>query len=127
VRRAPGRGLRLRPGDVYDPCVPRYVVERAFSRISDEEMLAASVRSLREASEHFPGITWEHSHVCMDGDGGVTTFCVYGAPDEQTVRDHAAAFGGHTIVRIYEILEDVTPDDIRRRAAVPDTAAQQPA
>ena len=33
------------------------------------------------------------------------------------IRDHAEAFGSHTISRIYELLDDVTPAEIRRRAA----------
>ena len=97
--------------------MPRYVVERSFAQISDEDFLAAAVRSDRETVERFPEITWEHSHVCMDEDGGITTFCVYEAPGEETIRRHADAFGSHSVVRIYELLEDVTPQDIRRRAA----------
>jgi hypothetical protein len=47
----------------------------------------------------------------------VLTFCVYGAPNEEMIHEHAEAFGSHTITRIYELLEDVTPAEIRRRAA----------
>jgi hypothetical protein len=46
----------------------------------------------------------------------VLTFCVYGAPNEEMIREHAEAFGSHTVSRIYELLEDVTPAEIRRRA-----------
>jgi hypothetical protein len=97
--------------------MPRYVVERSFAQITDEEFLAAAVRSDQSIAERFPEITWEHSHVCADEDGGFTTFCIYEAPSEEVIRDHADAFGGHTVVRIYELLEDLTPLDVRRRAA----------
>lgn len=97
--------------------MPRYVVERSFAQISDEDFLAAAVRSDRAIVERFPEITWEHSHVCMDEDGGITTFCVYEAPSEATIREHADTFGSHSVARIYELLEDLTPLDIRRRAA----------
>lgn len=96
--------------------MPRYVVERSFAQITDEEFLAAAVRSDRVIVESFPEITWEHSHVCADEDGGITTFCVYEAPSEAMIRAHADAFGGHTVARIYELLEDVTPLDVRSRA-----------
>jgi ligand-binding SRPBCC domain-containing protein len=97
--------------------MPRYVVQRSFAQITDEDFLAAAVRSDRELGERFPEITWEHSHVCMDADGGITTFCIYEAPGEETIRQHANAFGSHSIERIYEVLEDLTPDDVRRRNA----------
>src|SRR5215213_9523343 len=101
----------------YDHAMPRFVVERSFAQITDEDFLAAAVRSDRTMTESFPGITWEHSHVCVDESGGITTFCIYEAPDEETIRDHADAFGSHSVARIYELLEDVTPLDVRRKAA----------
>ncbi len=100
--------------------MPRYVIERFFDRITDDDMLAASVRSDRIAAERFPEITWEHSHVVVDDEGAIKTFCVYGAPDEAMIREHADAFGAHSITNVYELVDDVTPEEIRRRA----TAAQ---
>jgi hypothetical protein len=97
--------------------MPRYVIERNFHHISDEDMLAASVRSDRIALERFPEIVWEHSHVVVDDDGSIKTFCIYEAPSEDTVREHADAFGSHSIMKIYELIDDVTPADVRRRAA----------
>jgi hypothetical protein len=97
--------------------MPRYVIERFFDRISDEDMLAATVRSDRIAAERFPEITWDHSHVVVDDNGAIKTFCVYEAPNEQMLRDHAQAFGMHEIYNVYEIADDVTPDDVRQRAA----------
>lgn len=96
--------------------MPRYVIERFFDQISDEDMLAATVRSDRVAAERFPEITWEHSHVVLDDDGAVKTFCIYEAPSEEMVREHADAFGSHMISNVYELVDDVTPEEIRRRA-----------
>jgi uncharacterized protein DUF4242 len=110
---AAGHGLRG-----YDRVtVPRYLIERFFDRISDEDMLAATVRSDRLMAERYPEITWEHSHVVMDDDGAIKTYCVYSAPTETMLREHADGFGAHVITNLYEIVEDVTPDDVRRRAA----------
>jgi hypothetical protein len=94
----------------------RYLIERNFGAISDDDMLAAAVRSDQVATERFPEIVWEHSHIVVGDDGEVLTFCVYGVPNEEMIREHAEAFGSHTVSRIYELLEDVTPAEIRRRA-----------
>jgi hypothetical protein len=59
----------------------------------------------------FPEITWEHSHVIVDDEGLVRTFCVYGAPNEDVVRKHAVALGQHVIDELHEIAGDVSPSD----------------
>ena len=68
-------------------------------------------RSKRIAIEHFPAIVWEHSHVVVDRQGTLKSFCVYDAPDEETVRRHAEMLGAHEVGEVYEIGGDVTPDD----------------
>jgi hypothetical protein len=97
--------------------MPRYVVERFFDKISDDEMLSYAARSDQLMQERFADITWDHSHICVDDAGAITTFCVYDGPDEATIREHAGAFGGHTISRIYEVADEVTPADVRARVA----------
>lgn len=97
--------------------MPRYMIERNFGAISDDDMLAASVRSDQVATERFPEIVWEHTHVVANDQGEIVTFCVYGSPSEEMLREHAAAFGSHVISNLYEIVDDVTPAEIRRRAA----------
>jgi len=101
--------------------MPRYVIERNFGTISDEDMLAASALSGELITERFPEITWEHSHVVATDDGEIVTFCVYGAPTEEMIREHADAFGSHTITNLYELVDDVTPDEISRRVAAAKT------
>ena len=98
-------------------CMGRFLIERNFGAISDDDMLAAAVRSDVTAAERFPDIVWEHSHIVAGDDGEILTFCVYSAPTEEMIHEHAAAYGSHTITRIYELLDDVTPTEIRRRAA----------
>ena len=97
--------------------MPRYVVERNFGGISDDDMLAAASLSDQLITERFPEIDWEHSHVVANDDGEIVTYCVYGAPTEEMIREHAEAFGAHTITNIFEIVDDVTPSEVRRRAA----------
>jgi hypothetical protein len=93
--------------------MPRYVIERNFGLIDDDEMQELAARSKLVGIEQFPDIEWEHSHVCNGGDGGFKSYCVYRAANPDRLRDHATRFGGHVVNAIYEIVGDVTPDDIR--------------
>ena len=90
--------------------MPRYVVERTYS-VEESEVPVVATRSKRIARDDYPQIIWEHSHVVLDKDGTPKSFCVYDAPNEETVRRHADQLGDHSIVAIYEIAGDVTPDD----------------
>jgi hypothetical protein len=90
--------------------VPRYVIERSYT-VEEAEVPVVATRSKRVARDEFPEIVWEHSHVVLDGDGRPKSFCIYSAPDEDMIRRHAELMGDHSIVAIYEIAGDVTPDD----------------
>ena len=90
--------------------MPRYLVERLF-HVSIDEMPMAGRRSKEVAVDKFPEITWEHSHVVVDEEGAVRTYCVYAAPDEEIVHRHAVELGLHDVQRISEIAGDVSPDD----------------
>jgi hypothetical protein len=88
----------------------KYLVERKFS-VGEDQMPEVGRRSKQIAVEQFPEITWHHSHVVVDADGNVKTYCVYEAPNEDAVRRHAAELGLHEVWGVYEIAGDVTPDD----------------
>lgn len=90
--------------------MPRYVIERTYS-VEMDAVPAVATRSKRIGQEDFPEITWEHSHVVLDDEGTPKSFCIYEAPNEEMVREHASRFGDHSIEAIYEIAGDVTPDD----------------
>jgi len=68
-------------------------------------------RSRKVIEDKYPQIVWEHSHVVVDDQGNVKTYCVYDAPDEETVAEHAADLGRHSLDGVYEIAGDVTPAD----------------
>jgi hypothetical protein len=74
-------------------------------------MPAVGRRSRQIVEEELPEITWEHSHVVVDDDGRVRTFCVYAAPSEEIVREHSSRLGQHQIDSLDEIAGDVTPAD----------------
>ena len=90
--------------------MPRYLILRSFEVTSDQ-MEPVGRRSRELTETEFPEITWEHSHVVVDDEGLVRTYCVYDAPNEDTVRAHAEKLGRHTIDSVNEIAGDVTPAD----------------
>jgi hypothetical protein len=90
--------------------MPRYVIERTFF-VHEQEMPDVGRQSKEIAAEQFPSIVWEHSHVVVDENGGVRTFCIYESPDVETVMAHAAALGRHNVDQVHEIAGDVTPAD----------------
>jgi hypothetical protein len=88
----------------------RYVIERVYDEEVHDDMENVGARSKRIAVEHFPDLSWEHSHVVSD-ETGIKSFCVYEAPNRDRVREHADQLGFHQVVHIYEIAADVTPGD----------------
>ena len=96
--------------------MPRYMVVRSFE-VGEEQMPNVGRRSRELTEDSFPEITWEHSHVIVDDAGTVMTYCIYDAPNEEIVREHARMLGRHTIDGLYEIAGDVTPADFPPVAA----------
>ena len=90
--------------------MPRSLIVRRFS-VQESEMPKVGRRSRDLVDDEFPQITWEHSHVVVDGEGTVRTYCVYGAPDEDVVMEHSKRLGAHNIEGVHEIAGDVSPAD----------------
>ena len=90
--------------------MPRYLVVRTFD-VSEEEMPEVGRRSNEVIEGGYPQIVWEHSHVVVNDEGKVMTYCVYESPDEETVRNHAQELGKHTVDVVHEIAGDVSPSD----------------
>ncbi len=93
--------------------MPRYLIERVWDPLDEEETAATGPRSKRILSENeqFSDVVWEHSHVVMDEEGTLKTYCVYSSPNTNLLREHAALLGDHCVQNIYEIGGDVSPDD----------------
>jgi hypothetical protein len=71
--------------------MPQYVIEREIpgaASLSEEQIREVSLRSLQVLSEMGPQIQWLHSYVTED-----KIYCVYLAPDEDAVREHARRTG----------------------------------
>jgi Protein of unknown function (DUF4242) len=90
--------------------MPRYLIERAYT-VDMDSLPAVATRSKAIGHHRYPEIVWEHSHVVIDADGMPKSYCVYAAPSEEMVREHAGRLGDHSIVNIFEIAGDVTPAD----------------
>jgi hypothetical protein len=90
--------------------VPRYLIVRSFE-VGEDQMPAVGRRSRALTEGDFTEVTWEHSHVVVDDEGLVHTYCVYEAPNEDVVLEHGKKLGKHTIDAIFEIAGDVTPAD----------------
>lgn len=90
--------------------MPRYLIERTYT-VDMDTVPSVATRSKAIGHHRYPEIVWEHSHVVVDEDGTPKSYCVYDAPSEEMVREHAHALGDHVVVKIYEIAGDVTPDD----------------
>jgi hypothetical protein len=88
----------------------KFLIERTF-HVGEADMPEVSRRSKKIAIDSYPMIVWEHSHVVVDSNGVVKTYCVYESPTEEIVLAHAAELGLHDVNGIYEIAGDVTPDD----------------
>jgi hypothetical protein len=103
------RGTRARTtGD--DP-MPKYVIERQIpgaGKLSASDLKAISQKSCNVLRVMGPEIQWVHSYVTDD-----KIYCVYVAPDEATVREHATqgGFPVNSIARVHSVIEPVTSED----------------
>jgi len=71
--------------------VQKFVIEREIpgaGSLSEEQVREVSLRSLQALKEIGPQIQWLHSYVTEE-----KVYCVYLAPDEDTIREHARRSG----------------------------------
>ena len=87
------------------------MIVRSFD-VGEPEMPGVGRRSREIVENELPEITWEHSHVVVDDDGKVRTYCVYAAPSRRgRGRSTRRGSGRHEVDSIDEIAGDVTPAD----------------
>jgi len=71
--------------------VPKFVIEREVpgaGNLTDEQLREISQKSISVLKAMGPEIQWLHSYVTGD-----KVYCVYMAPDEATIRQHANRVG----------------------------------
>ena len=86
--------------------MPKYVIERELPGAGDltrDQVLAISQKSCSVLNKLGPAIQWLHSYVTAD-----KIYCVYIAPNEEMVREHARQ-GGFPANRISEVKLMIDP------------------
>ncbi len=86
--------------------MPKYVIEREISgagKLSAQELQGISQKSCGVLNEMGPQIQWVQSYVTDD-----KIYCVYIAPNEEMVREHAQK-GGFPANRISEVKSVIDP------------------
>ena len=86
--------------------MPKYIIEREISgagKLSPQELQAISQKSRSALNTLGPQVQWLHSYVAGD-----KIYCVYIAPNEEMIREHARQ-GGFPANRISEIKTVIDP------------------
>ena len=90
--------------------MPKFVIERELpgaGRLSPAELQAISQKSCGVLATMGPKIQWLHSFVTDD-----KIYCVYIAPDEATVREHATqgGFPANQVSRVRTMIDPTTSE-----------------
>ncbi len=89
-----------------ESAMPKYVIERdipGVGKLSSQELKAISQTSCGVLSKMGPQIQWLQSYVTGD-----KIYCVYIAPNEEMVREHAQQ-GGFPANRVSEVASVIDP------------------
>lgn len=90
--------------------MPKYVIEREIpgaGQLSQEQLKAISQASCGVLSNMGPQIQWVHSYVTGD-----KIYCVYIAPNEEMVREHArqGGFPANAVNEVANIIDPTTAE-----------------
>jgi len=90
--------------------MPKYVIEREIpgaGKLTAEELKAVSQKSCGVLSNMGPQIQWLQSYVTDD-----KLYCVYIAPNEEMVREHAkqGGFPANSVSRVATIIDPTTAE-----------------
>jgi Protein of unknown function (DUF4242) len=90
--------------------VPKFVIEReiaAAGKLPPQELQAISQKSCNVLHAMGSKIQWVQSYVTDD-----KIYCIYNAPDEETVRMHAqkGGFPANVVARVRSIIDPTTAE-----------------
>ena len=90
--------------------MPKYVIERDIpgaGNLKPEELHAISQKSCGVLSNMGPKIQWVQSYVTGD-----KIYCIYIAPDEATVREHAqqGGFPANSVAEVKAVIDPTTAE-----------------
>ena len=94
--------------------MPKYIIEREIpgaGALSTEELQAISAKSCGVLNEMGPSIQWVESYVTDN-----KIYCVYNAPNEAAVREHAQR-GGFPANSVSEVKNRIDPTTAERSTA----------
>ena len=90
--------------------MPKYVIEREIpgaGKLTPEQLKGISQTSCGVLSHMGPQIQWVHSYVTGD-----KIYCIYNAPNEEMVREHArqGGFPANSVARVTSIIDPTTAE-----------------
>lgn len=90
--------------------MPKFVIERDLpgaGKLTPQELQAIAQKSCGVLQQMGPRVQWQHSYVTAD-----KVYCVYVAPDEQSVREHArlGGFPANAVNRIVGTIDPTTAE-----------------
>ncbi|PMW95326.1 DUF4242 domain-containing protein [Pseudomonas sp. FW215-R2] len=90
--------------------MPKFVIEREIpgaGKLSEQELKAVSQTSCNVLRELGPEVQWLQSYVTAD-----KIYCVYIAPNEELVREHArqGGFPANSVSRVTTIIDPTTAE-----------------
>ena len=90
--------------------MPKYVIEREIpgaGNLTQEQLKGISQTSCGVLSTMGPQIHWVHSYVTAD-----KVYCVYNAPNEEMVREHAkqGGFPANSVSQVTNIIDPTTAE-----------------
>jgi len=90
--------------------MPKFVIEREIpgaGKLSPQELQAISQKSCSVLKEMGPQIQWVQSYVTDD-----KIYCVYIAPNEEAVREHAkqGGFPANKVSRVWSVIDPTTAE-----------------
>lgn len=90
--------------------MPKFVIEREISgagKLSPAELQGISQKSCGVLQELGPQVQWVHSYVTDD-----KIYCIYIAPDEQSIRRHAemGGFPANSVAEIRVVIDPTTAE-----------------
>ena len=90
--------------------MPKFVIEREIpgaGALTADQLHAISQKSCGVLNGMGPQIQWIHSYVTDD-----KIYCIYQAPDEAMVREHArqGGFPANSVARVHAIIDPATAE-----------------
>jgi uncharacterized protein DUF4242 len=100
----------MRVATTQENAMPKFVIEREIAgagKLPKQELQAISQKSCGVLNSMGPKIQWAHSYVTDD-----KIYCVYNAPDADTVREHAkkGGFPADVVARVRTVIDPTTAE-----------------